>query len=62
MKRKHIIAGTGAAIIGGVIVYFLKRRSNNKAPQLKPAALAKSGEEKIRKIMHHAKEVSNESN
>jgi len=55
MKTKHIIATTSAAIIAGS-VFYLARRSNNGMPELKPLRHLKAGEDKIRQVMHHAKE------
>jgi hypothetical protein len=56
MKTKHIIATTSAAIIAGSVFYYLARRSNNGMPEEKPLRLVKAGEDKIRQVMHHAKE------
>ena len=56
MKTKHIIVATSAAIIVGSIVYRIIGASKTAVPALKPASLAKTGKEKIRQVMHLAKE------
>jgi len=56
MKTKHIIAATSAAIIAGSVFYYLARRKNNALTAAKPARPVKNGEERIREVMHHAKE------
>ncbi len=61
MKTKHIIAGESAAIIGGSIWYFMKRPSKNNLPEPKQVKATKVGEEKIRRVMHHAKEALHSS-
>jgi predicted small secreted protein len=57
MKAKQLIATTGAAIIAGsLFYYYLSRRSAAKTQIAKPAKQANTGEDKIRRVMHHAKE------
>ena len=56
MKTKHLIAATSAAIIVGSIVYRITRRSKQAVPVLKTGPVAKKGKEKIRQVMHLAKE------
>lgn len=59
MKTKHIIATTSAAIIAGSIFYYLAKRSKRQLKELKAAPAITGAENKIRKVMHHAKETHN---
>ena len=52
MKTKHIIASTTAAIIAGSIFYYLARRKQASMPVTTHPDPVKSGEERIREVMH----------
>jgi len=55
MKAKYTTS-TGTAIIAGSI-FYLSGQSKNKANKIKPIPSQKTGEEKIRRKMHHASET-----
>jgi hypothetical protein len=58
MKTKNMIAAASAAIIGGsLFYYYLSRRSKNKNKTATAERVVRSGEERIRKVMHQAKEI-----
>ena len=58
MKTKHAIAAASAAIIAGsAFYYFRSRRLNRKqAAGNKSYSKVKNSEQRIRDVMHHAKE------
>ena len=57
MKTKDIIATTSAAIIAGSVFYYLARKGNHALTALKQTRPKKKGEEKIREVMHQAKDI-----
>ncbi|MEO5685057.1 MAG: hypothetical protein ABIQ88_20605 [Chitinophagaceae bacterium] len=56
MKSKHIIATVSAFVIAAGIVYYRLSQTKKKDETSTPEQLAKEGTNKIREVMHHAKQ------